>query len=56
GALASYPIAKFLIGKEIAVFFFIVPFLVSTMGGSIIAYFLLKILEKSNSLNKWMDT
>jgi len=55
GAIASYPIAKFLIGKEVAVFFFVVPFLVSTLGGSIIAYIVLKIMEKSNTLNKWID-
>jgi len=48
GGIAAYPIAKFLIGKEVAVFFFVVPFLISTIGGSLIAYLVLKALEKTN--------
>ena len=52
GALIAFPIAKFLLGKDIAAFFFVIPFLVSTVGGSIIGYILLKILESNKVLRK----
>jgi energy coupling factor transporter S component ThiW len=39
GGLIAYPVAKFVIGSKVAaVFFFVVPFLVSSAGGSILAY------------------
>lgn len=47
GALAAYPVARFLIGKDVAAFFFVYPFLLSTVGGSIIAYLLLKVLRRT---------
>lgn len=40
GGLLAFPVAKYLIGSQAGAFFFIVPFLVSTTGGSIIACFL----------------
>lgn len=42
GALLAYPVAKYFIGSSVGAFFFIIPFLVSTVGGSIIAYILYK--------------
>jgi energy coupling factor transporter S component ThiW len=42
GALLAYPVAKYFTGSSAGAFFFVVPFLVSTTGGSIIAYFLYK--------------
>ncbi|HWR08734.1 energy coupling factor transporter S component ThiW [Sporomusa sp.] len=42
GALLAYPVAKYFTGSQVGAFFFIVPFLVSTVGGSILAYFLYK--------------
>jgi energy coupling factor transporter S component ThiW len=42
GALLAYPVAKYFIGSQAGAFFFIIPFLVSTVGGSVIAYFLYK--------------
>nr|WP_258176098.1 energy coupling factor transporter S component ThiW [Orenia metallireducens] len=47
GGLFSYPIAKFLMGKEIMAFFFVIPFLVSTIGGSFIGYLLVRIFENN---------
>lgn len=38
GSLTAYPVAKYLIGSDIGVFFFIIPFLVSSLGGSAIAW------------------
>lgn len=42
GAIVAYPIAKFIIGKEATVLFFVLPFLINTVVGSIIALFILK--------------
>lgn len=42
GGLLAFPIAKFLIGSPVGAFFFIIPFLVSTIGGSLIAWLLYK--------------
>lgn len=52
GALVAYPIAAFLLGKEAALFFYVIPFLISSVGGSIIGYLLVKILEKSTPFQK----
>lgn len=40
GSMLAFPIAKYIIGSQAGAFFFILPFLVSTTGGSIIAYLL----------------
>jgi energy coupling factor transporter S component ThiW len=40
GSLVAFPVAKYIIGSQVGAFFFVVPFLVSTAGGSMIAYFL----------------
>jgi energy coupling factor transporter S component ThiW len=45
GSLLSFPIAKFILGKDVAAFFFVVPFLINTTIGSLIAYFILKSIE-----------
>lgn len=42
GGLAAFPIAYLVMGKKVAALFFVTPFLISTIGGSLIAYFLLK--------------
>jgi energy coupling factor transporter S component ThiW len=50
GALAAYPIVTLLLGQEVAAFFYVIPFLVSTLGGSIFAYGLMVVLEKNKAL------
>jgi energy coupling factor transporter S component ThiW len=40
GGLVAYPVAKYLLGTPVGALFFVVPFLVSTTGGSIIAWLL----------------
>jgi len=37
GSLAAYPVAAYIIGSKVGALFFVVPFLVSTAGGSLIA-------------------
>jgi len=55
GGLVAYPVAKYLIGHEAALFFFVIPFLISTLGGSIIAYLMLKRLLKVEFYKTWMN-
>ncbi|MCD7843943.1 MAG: energy coupling factor transporter S component ThiW [Clostridiales bacterium] len=53
GGLCAYPVAVFLMGKsagDIAFYAYIVPFLVSTVGGSIIAGLVLTALERSGAM------
>lgn len=55
GGLLAWPVAVFLMGKaagDIAFYAYIVPFLVSTVGGSIIAGVVLIALEKNSTLKK----
>ncbi|TDT57269.1 energy coupling factor transporter S component ThiW [Fonticella tunisiensis] len=52
GGIAAYPVAKFVVGKDAAVLFYVVPFLISTIGGSIIGYVLVSIFEKNEMLKK----
>ena len=53
GGLAAYPVAKLLMGLEPAgMFVYIVPFLISTVVGSILAFVLISGLEKSGVINQ----
>lgn len=54
GGLLAFPIAKLVMGKNVAALFFVTPFLISTLGGSLIAFFLLKAWDvtKAAKLNK----
>lgn len=45
GGIMAFPIAKFILGKDVAALFYVVPFLISTIGGSGIAYAMLKVLD-----------
>ncbi|WP_330571327.1 energy coupling factor transporter S component ThiW [Marinisporobacter balticus] len=50
GALLSFPIAKFLLDSSATVFFFIIPFMTSILGGRFIAFLLLQISALKNPL------
>lgn len=43
GALLAYPVAVILLGKEAALFAYIIPFTMSCSVGSVIAYFFMKV-------------
>ena len=43
GALLAYPIAAIVLGKEVALFVYIIPFTMSCSVGAVIAYFFIKI-------------
>ena len=51
GGLLAFPIANLIMGKKVGALFFIAPFLISTIGGSLIAYFILRVLEVSKLVN-----
>ena len=46
GGLLSYPIATLIMGSESAVFGFVIPFFVSSCGGTIIAAVLVTAMKK----------
>ena len=52
GGICAYPIAVFMLGKEAAIFTYVFPFLVSTLGGTIIGTILYVALRKTKALDK----
>lgn len=51
GGIAAYPVAKYIMGSAPAgLFVYVIPFLISTAAGSILAYILVTILEKGGVL------
>ncbi len=52
GGIAAYPLAAFVMGKDAALFTYVVPFLVSTLGGSLIAVILVAIMQKNGLLHR----
>ena len=59
GGLLSYPIAIAFMGKtagDIAFYAYVVPFLVSTIGGSLLAGVLVLALQKNGALHKIQAT
>lgn len=51
GGLASYPVAKFFMGREAALFAFVGPFVLSSTVGVIIGYFIFQVISKTGILN-----
>ncbi|KYD08619.1 energy coupling factor transporter S component ThiW [Heyndrickxia sporothermodurans] len=49
GALAAYPVARLLLGKNVALFGFIPSFIVSSFAGALIAIFLMKVLLRNQT-------
>lgn len=50
GAMATYPIAILLLGKKATLFGFIPSFLMSSFGGALLGYLLLKMFAKNEML------
>lgn len=46
GGLLSYPVAVFLMGRECAAFAFVLPFFVSSFGGTVLAAILVTAMKK----------
>ena len=56
GGLCAYPVAIFIVGKnagEIAFYAYIVPFLISTAVGAILAGAALGVLDRAGVLRTW---
>lgn len=51
GAIAAYPIARFLMGSATAIFFFVIPFVLSSAAGAVIAALFLKAVENTEVVN-----
>jgi len=46
GGILAFPVAAFVMGKEVALFVYVVPFLVSTIGGTVIAALFITVLHQ----------
>lgn len=56
GGMLSYPIALFVMGNDkAALFTFVIPFLISYLGGTIIAVIIVTALSKTGVLRKFQD-
>ena len=53
GALAAYPIAVYVMGKDAALFAYVLPFIISSAGGTVIAIFLVTALKQTHALDKF---
>ena len=56
GGLCAYPVATLLMGQSVAVYAYIVPFLISTAGGSILAGILVYALKGAGALERMQTT
>lgn len=50
GAILAYPIATFILGKEAALFGYVVPFSLSSLVGALTSIVIISTLEKSGAL------
>ena len=56
GGLLAYPFASLIMGNaEATLFTYVIPFLISTAGGTIIAIIIIEILSASGVLKKLQD-
>lgn len=54
GGIAAYPVARFLMGAAPAgLFVYVIPFLISTVAGSILAFILITVLQKSGIMTQF---
>lgn len=57
GGMLAYPMAKLVLGNDqAAIFTFVVPFLISTCGGTILAIFLVGAMKKSGIIDRLLDS
>ena len=55
GGLLSYPVATLIMGSESAVFGFVIPFFVSSCGGTIIAAILVTAMKKMKVFDVYLE-
>ncbi|MGN0838740.1 MAG: energy coupling factor transporter S component ThiW [Pyramidobacter sp.] len=51
GGLLAWPVAVYLMGRTAALFAYVLPFLISTAGGTLAAALLIALMQKSNALD-----
>ena len=56
GGMLAYPVASMVLGKEAALFTYVLPFFVSSAGGTIIAVFLVTALKKTGVMDRVLQT
>jgi energy coupling factor transporter S component ThiW len=54
GALVAMPVAALFLGSEAGAFFFIIPFLTSSVVGGLIGWMILRVIKKSSAVK--LDT
>lgn len=55
GAMAAFPLAKWILGFAGAAYFYIVPFSISSFTGAVIGVVILRLLKNSGVLNTYFD-
>ncbi len=55
GGMLAYPVAALLMNREAALFTYVIPFLVSTAGGTLIAAALIAVLARTHALSHMRD-
>lgn len=55
GGICSYPVAKYLMGSEVAIFAFVIPFSISSLAGVILGFICLTTLKASGLLTQWQE-
>ncbi|MCL2576672.1 MAG: energy coupling factor transporter S component ThiW [Defluviitaleaceae bacterium] len=55
GALIAYPVAAFILGREVALFAFVIPFTASSITGAAIAFVLLTVLMRTGIFEKYIN-
>jgi len=55
GGLMAYPVAVFFMSQEAALFGYVMPFLVSTTGGTLMAAVLISALQKTHVMEKFLS-
>lgn len=54
GGMLSYPVASFIMGKEAALFTYVFPFFVSSLGGTIIAIIVVTAMKRVKALDMFV--
>lgn len=52
GAIAAYPIAALFMAKEAALFAYVIPFMVSAVGGAVLGILIVLVLVRANVFDK----
>ncbi|KZE69365.1 energy coupling factor transporter S component ThiW [Fictibacillus phosphorivorans] len=55
GALAAVPVATYVLGSKTGAFFFVAPFLVSSVVGGLLGWIVLRVLHKNAAAGNWLE-